>query len=85
MADKPVDEIVKLLRLTLAEAERGEVRGIVLVSVTGSGNFTTRYHAQCSASSLLAAGLILWETVKTMFVENAMEVATQNYPPVDDA
>lgn len=82
---KPVPEIVALLRATLAEAERGEIIGCAVVGVTGGSALMMRYHANCNATSMLAAGILMWETIKGMFMEASVQSGyvdeTPDVPP----
>lgn len=78
---QPVPEIVALLRQSLAEAERGELRGCAMIGVTASGNFMMRWHASCNAGALLAASVMLHETIKNVFIENAMSFCVNEPTP----
>lgn len=83
---KPVPEIVAILRATLAEAERGEIIGVGVVGVTGGSALVMRYHANCNASAMLAAGILMWETIKGMFMEASLQSSyvdetPEDYPP----
>lgn len=77
----PVPEIVHLLRATLAEAERGEIVGCAVVAVTGSGQLVNRYHASCNATAMLAAGTLMYETIKDMWMDNALQSYSDETPP----
>lgn len=77
---KPIPEIVALLRATLAEAERGEITGCAVVGVTGSASLVMRYHANCNAAAMLGAGTLMFETIKQMWMENAMQSYSDETP-----
>lgn len=76
-----VPEIVHALQTTLTEAERGEIIGMAVVGVTGSGTLVMRYHASCNATAMLGAGCLMYEQIKAMFLENALTSYADETPP----
>ena len=74
--NEPRQEIIAILKQYLAEAERGELRGIAIAGVSGSGTLSTRLDGDCSANQMFCASELLHMAVKDVWLVS-MEATAQ--------